>query len=329
MTIAIANVQLSNTFGHWIQRTNELADAMSTKVLTVDSNTTVGNVSLQGTFSANVISAQTLTGPGNVTITSANLIIDSSASVTAIGTVHVQGSLVIDTLSKVQITGSANNTNFLCANTTTGNLYFAQILIPIGQLTDVADTAANTKNSQSILMWNTATSKWSVNTLSIIDSTRINTLNVGTITSVLIVGNTVALSNTLFTTGTQRVGIGTVAPRTALDVNGVIWATGDVSGFQTSDATQKENVVTLDAAKSYELLMMSRQVEFDWKDSEKSIYRSPLTIGHDVGMIAQEWEQLFPGHVITRPDGTKAIDYTKAIPYIISALRHIGAKVSA
>jgi hypothetical protein len=329
MTIAIANVQIANTFGHWMQRTNELAAAMSTKVLTADSNTTFGNVSLQGTFSTNTISVQNITGPGNVTISSANLTVDTTASITTVGLVHVQGTFVVDTISKMQIAGSANNTNFLCANTSTGNLYFAEILIPIGQLTDVTDAAANTKTNQSILMWDPGTSKWTVNSLAVIAQTTINSLNVGTVTSVLTVANTVAISNTLFTTNTNRIGVGTVSPRTTLDVNGVIWATGDISGFQTSDAGQKEHVDDLNPENAFNLLMMSRPVEFDWKETDKSIYRSPLAVGHDTGVIAQEWEQLFPSHVITRPDGTKAVDYTKAIPYIVAALKHLGSKVSA
>ena len=56
MTIAVANITLTNTFEFLVNRTTELAAAMSTKVVTADSNTTTGNASIAGTFSANIYS---------------------------------------------------------------------------------------------------------------------------------------------------------------------------------------------------------------------------------------------------------------------------------
>jgi len=56
MTIAVANVnQATDTFGQWMAKTSQLADAMSNRVVTVNSNTAVGNASISGTFSANSI----------------------------------------------------------------------------------------------------------------------------------------------------------------------------------------------------------------------------------------------------------------------------------
>jgi hypothetical protein len=54
MTITVANTTLTNTFEFLVNRTTELADAMTTKVVTTDSNTTPGNATITGTFSANV-----------------------------------------------------------------------------------------------------------------------------------------------------------------------------------------------------------------------------------------------------------------------------------
>jgi hypothetical protein len=54
MTINVANTTLTNTFEYFVNRTNELANAISTKVVTTDSNTTSGNAAITGTFSANV-----------------------------------------------------------------------------------------------------------------------------------------------------------------------------------------------------------------------------------------------------------------------------------
>jgi hypothetical protein len=329
MTIAIANVSLQNTFGHWMQRTNELAFAMSTSVITVNSNTTVGNATLQGTFTANVINTQQLTGPGTLTIVSTNAIIDTTATLQTVGTMHVSGSLIIDTISKVQIPGANGITNFLCANTTTGNLYFAEVLIPIGQLIDVTDVAANTKNNQSILQWSTTSNTWTVQSIGSISQTHIGNLQVDLITSPLIVSNTASIGNTLFITAGGRVGVACTAPRTTVDIAGVLWATGDVSGFQTSDETQKENVITINPEDALDMLMATRPVTFDWREDNVSEFRAPWAIGHDAGVIAQEWEQIFPDHVTQRPDGTKAVDYKKAIPYLIAAVKYLGSQLGS
>ena len=55
MTITVANTANTNTFDYWRNRTNELADAMTNKTVTVDSNTATGNAAITGTFSANVL----------------------------------------------------------------------------------------------------------------------------------------------------------------------------------------------------------------------------------------------------------------------------------
>ena len=67
MTITVANTSNTNTFDYWKNRTNELAHAMSTKVVTTDSNTTVGNAAIGGRLTASSLS---------VSNTSANLVIN-------------------------------------------------------------------------------------------------------------------------------------------------------------------------------------------------------------------------------------------------------------
>lgn len=70
MTITVANTSNTNTFEYWVNRTNELADAMTNYVVTTDSNTATGNASITGTFSANAISVGNSTV--NVEFTSAS-----------------------------------------------------------------------------------------------------------------------------------------------------------------------------------------------------------------------------------------------------------------
>jgi len=53
MTAAVQNTTTTNTFDFWRNRTNELAFAMSTLAVTVNSNTAVGNAAITGSFTAN------------------------------------------------------------------------------------------------------------------------------------------------------------------------------------------------------------------------------------------------------------------------------------
>lgn len=59
MTVIVANTANTNTFDYWRNRTNELADAMTNKAVTVESNTATGNAAITGTFTANIFSSNT------------------------------------------------------------------------------------------------------------------------------------------------------------------------------------------------------------------------------------------------------------------------------
>ena len=81
MTITVANTSNTNTFDYWRNRTNELASAMTSYVVTTDSNTAVGNAAVSNTFTANtlvsnIVSVNTSIDVGNssvnVSITSPN-----------------------------------------------------------------------------------------------------------------------------------------------------------------------------------------------------------------------------------------------------------------
>ena len=77
MTISIANVDsTTDTFSQWVTKTNLVIDALNNKVLQLDSSTG-GNSAISGTFSANILTANTLSG-GNTSV-SANLTISTNA----------------------------------------------------------------------------------------------------------------------------------------------------------------------------------------------------------------------------------------------------------
>ena len=48
----------------------------------------------------------------------------------------------------------------------------------------------------------------------------------------------------------------------------------------------------------------------------------------DVGVLAQEVETVLPEAVMTRPDGTMAVDYEKIVPLLIEAIKELRAELS-
>jgi len=327
MTIAVANVSLANTFGHWMARTNELAQAMSMNAVTVGGQAAVGNAVVHGVMAANTISADILKGfsSANISLQSTDLLVANTASLTTVGTLTINGRADVAAIGNLRVAGSNTTHQVVSAVDSNGTLGFIKVEFPLDQLTDVDTSNVATKNNETILKFNAAKQQWEANTLSLINSTRINTLNVGTITSVLTVtANTNLAANTFFVNAAQRrVGINTTTPDSALSVNGAILATGDISGWQTSDATFKDEIGELTGA--LDLLDKLRIIEFIWDDEKikSSNYAAPTNQGVDVGVLAQEMEEVLPDLVQRRPDKTLAVNYNKLIPYLVVAVQEL------
>ena len=83
----------------------------------------------------------------------------------------------------------------------------------------------------------------------------------------------------------------------------------------TSDATLKENIVTItDALDKVEKL---RGVTFNWKDNGLN----------SMGLVAQETEKVFPESVITKDDGIKTINYDSIIGVLVEAIKELKSEV--
>ena len=104
-----------------------------------------------------------------------------------------------------------------------------------------------------------------------------------------------------------------------LDVTGAIRATGDITAFHSSDERLKDNITVIDSALAK--VKQLRGVEFDWNDKQS------LHKGHDIGVIAQDVEQVAPELVKDRDDGYKAVDYPKLVALLIEAVKELELKV--
>lgn len=118
------------------------------------------------------------------------------------------------------------------------------------------------------------------------------------------------------TTAGELIANGSAVITGTLTVNGSVSATGDVVAFTTSDTRLKTNITPVTDA--LDKLDQINGVYFDWNTDLQSVHS-----GHDIGVLAQEIEDILPEAVITRPDGYKAVRYEKLIPLLIQAIKEL------
>jgi hypothetical protein len=95
---------------------------------------------------------------------------------------------------------------------------------------------------------------------------------------------------------------------------------GDVVAYYSSDAQFKDNVVKLEGA--LDKVKQIRGVEFDWNDKQ-DVY-----VGHDIGVIAQEVQAVYPELVHHREHSDSlAVDYVKLTAVLIEAVKELSDKV--
>lgn len=109
----------------------------------------------------------------------------------------------------------------------------------------------------------------------------------------------------------NSLGVGTAAPTTA----GLIRATNDVVAFYSSDKRLKDNIKPIEGA--LDKVCKLGGYEFDW-NAKQDVYQ-----GHDIGVIAQEVEAVFPELVTDRDNGFKAVKYEKLVPALIEAIKEL------
>jgi hypothetical protein len=87
---------------------------------------------------------------------------------------------------------------------------------------------------------------------------------------------------------------------------------GDVIAYFSSDENLKENITPIQNV--FEKLEKINGYEFDWKSEANHE-------GHDIGVIAQEIEQVLPEIVTLRDNGYKAVRYDRLVAFLISVAK--------
>ena len=130
----------------------------------------------------------------------------------------------------------------------------------------------------------------------------------------------VTSSSNIFNNG-GNVGIGTTNPTVKLEVNGRLKTQGI---NELSDVRYKKDIQTLtNALANIEKL---RGVSYDWKQAE--FPEKNFDAKHQIGLIAQELELVFPELVNTDAEGYKSVDYSKLVAVLIEAVKEQQTKIT-
>jgi hypothetical protein len=111
--------------------------------------------------------------------------------------------------------------------------------------------------------------------------------------------------------------VGSINPSAVI---GRIDASNDVVAFSTSDKHLKENIQPIPNA--LDKLDKIGGYTFDWKTEEDLLSLHGYE-GSDIGVIAQEIEEILPEIVITRDNGYKAVKYEKIVPFLIQCIKEL------
>ena len=108
---------------------------------------------------------------------------------------------------------------------------------------------------------------------------------------------------------------------TPTNTGGRFEASNDIVAYSSSDIRFKDNVSEID--NPIEKILRIRGVYFDWIEMEKFHGNK----GHDIGVIAQEVEEILPEIVTTRENGYKAVKYERLIPLLIESIKELNQKI--
>ena len=106
-------------------------------------------------------------------------------------------------------------------------------------------------------------------------------------------------------------------------VTGTFRADGDIIAYYSSDERLKENIKPIENASNK--IKKIGGYTYDWNDKQDTY--EPGT--HDMGVIAQEVEEVAPELVTTRDNGFKAVKYEKLVALLIESNKELLERVEA
>jgi len=101
--------------------------------------------------------------------------------------------------------------------------------------------------------------------------------------------------------------------------NGDLRASQDVIAYYSSDKRLKDNIVRIE--NPLEKIDKIGGYTFDWNDKQETY------TGKDVGVIAQEIQEVLPELVTERDNGYLAVKYEKIVPLLIESIKELKQEV--
>jgi Chaperone of endosialidase len=111
-------------------------------------------------------------------------------------------------------------------------------------------------------------------------------------------------------------------------VNGAITATGDVTAFSTSDVRLKTDIEPITDA--LDKVSSLQGITFGWNEIGISMFDPDYPPpNREVGVIAQQVEEVLPEVVTTRDNGYLAVNYEKIVPLLIEAIKELKQEINS
>jgi len=100
---------------------------------------------------------------------------------------------------------------------------------------------------------------------------------------------------------------------------GPLRVTGNITAFASSDKRLKDNIIPI--TKSLDKINKLSGYEFDWNDKQTSFK------GHDIGLLAQEVQEVYPELVGEQNTGYLGVRYEKLVPLLVQGIKELTQRV--
>lgn len=351
----LQNITTSGTFQNWFDKSNEIVTLLQTDVITASGSgdTTNGNATLAGDFTASNIIADTLlqsdaiapqTGGATININGQTKINGTSQDALIIshggggqaqftngsitwnaGLKNSGGAFIINTGAGADKLSLATNGMLTVPNITVTEDVTANNFIGDGsQLTgvvssvaldDVTDVTLTNVQGGQVLKYNSSSGKW-VNDTDFDGGSNVNAATLDNLDSTQFLRSD---ANDTYT-GDLTV-TGAINQTGNLAVDGYVTVTGDITtNYSASDIALKDNLKVIE--NPLDKISEISGYTFNYKDKPRE------TIP---GVIAQEVEKILPGVVFDHDrngETYKAVRYDQLIPLLIEGIKDLMEKVN-